>query len=157
MVAVAVATTLVSEATSKMESSVTGRAVGSYVSNPNGIYLSSVLDISAATAPGNILSLTESRRTESTSALSRSDRLSAFITSSPAPRFGPHRCAFLDLNANLLVVRSPNPTGHTRLCDRSQEVQGRYVRQPARHVCYGFLQSRDTKAIFMRYCWLSPQ
>src|SRR5204863_8263636 len=38
-----------------------------------------------------------------------------------------------------------------------EEVQGRYVRQPARHVCYGFLQSRDTKAIFMRYCWLSPQ
>jgi hypothetical protein len=56
MMAVVVATILVSEATSKIDSSEMGRAIGLYVSRPNGIYISSVRDISAATAPGNILS-----------------------------------------------------------------------------------------------------
>jgi hypothetical protein len=42
-----------------------------------------VLDINAATAPGNILSRTESLRTESTSALSLSDRLFALIANWP--------------------------------------------------------------------------
>jgi hypothetical protein len=43
-----------------------------------------VLDISAATAPGNILSRTESLKTESTSALNLSD-LFAFIANWPSP------------------------------------------------------------------------
>jgi hypothetical protein len=84
MMAVVVAKILVSEATSKMDSSEIRRAIGLYVSRPNEIYISSVLDISAATAPGNILPRTESLRTESTSALSLSDRLFAFIANWPA-------------------------------------------------------------------------
>src|ERR1051325_5795111 len=67
MTAVVVATTLVSEATSKIASIVTGGADGSYVSRPQATMTSSPpLRTTAATAPGNTRLATASSSTAST-------------------------------------------------------------------------------------------